>query len=106
MKTVAVVAGAAAAVTSLTVGAWAATGDSGPAPKREAVAAPGRGVNAAAAPAGAAAPAVQPKTAKPTGLVKPGQVLRVGVWFRSPNRKYGLVQQPDGNLVLYQGKKA
>jgi hypothetical protein len=100
----AVAAGIAAAVTSLSVGAWAATGYSHPAPKKEAPAAQPK-VNAAAAPADAPAAEVQPKSAA-TGLVKPGQVLRVGKWVRSPNGKYGLIQQTDGNLVLYQGKKA
>jgi hypothetical protein len=104
IKTIAVAAGVAAAATSLSVGAWAATGDSRPAPKKKtAVAQPT--VNAAAEPADAKASDLQPKSA-PTGLVKSGQVLRAGKFVRSPNGKYRLIQQTDGNLVLYQGKKA
>jgi hypothetical protein len=47
-----------------------------------------------------------PAEEPPSGLVKGGQILKPGKFVRSPNEKYGLVQQTDGNLVLYQGKKA
>jgi len=105
IKTIAVAAGVTAAVTSLSVGAWAATGGSHPAsPKKEAAASP-RKADAAAVAAGAPSTAARPKNSA-TGLVKSGQVLRPGKYVRSPNEKYGLLQQTDGNLVFYQGKKA
>jgi hypothetical protein len=105
IKTIAVAAGVTAAVTSLSVGAWAATGGSHPAARKKQVAAAPQGADAAAVAAGAPSTAARPRSG-PTGLVKPGQVLRAGKYVRSPNEKYGLVQQTDGNLVFYQGKKA
>ncbi|MGH3380912.1 MAG: hypothetical protein ACRDP6_39870 [Actinoallomurus sp.] len=105
IKTIAVAAGVTAAVTSLSVGAWAATGGSHPAsPKKEAAASP-RKADAAAVAAGAPSTAARPKSSA-TGLFKSGQVLRPGKYVRSPNEKYGLLQQTDGNLVFSQGKKA
>jgi hypothetical protein len=104
IKTIAVAAGVTAAVTSLSVGAWAATGGSRPAPpKKQAVSTP-QNADAAAVPAGAPSTDAQPKSS-PTGLFKSGQTLRPGKYVRSPNEKYGLLQQTDGNLVFYQGKK-
>jgi exopolysaccharide biosynthesis protein len=105
MKTIAVAAGVVAAATSLSVGAWAATGNAHPASKSAKAPVTRPKANAAAAPADARTSDVQPKSA-PTGLVKGGQILKPGTFVRSPNEKYGLVQQTDGNLVLYQGKKA
>jgi len=67
------------------------------------------------APAGVRAAAAAPLTAAPTraarsfdGVLKPGQMLRPGQSVHSPSRRFELVQQTDGNLVLYHlanGKK-
>jgi hypothetical protein len=109
MKTIAVAAGVTAAVTSLSVGAWAATGHSTPAAKKKpAASAAESGAKVAAAPAGRPQSDLQPKSsaASASGIVRPGTVFKVGKWVKSANGKYGLVLQSDGNLVLYQGKKA
>lgn len=36
-------------------------------------------------------------------VLRPGHVLSPGQYLLSPNKRYALNQQPDGNLVLYQG---
>jgi hypothetical protein len=38
-----------------------------------------------------------------TGLLRPGHALRPGQSIRSKNGQYRLIQQNDGNLVLYHG---
>lgn len=110
ISTIAVVAGAAAAITSLSVGAWAATGGiMHPAAEKTHATAAQPGVGTAAVPAGAPSADVRPRSAAAapaTGLVKPGRILRPGAYVRSPNHEYGLLQQTDGNLVLYRGKTA
>jgi exopolysaccharide biosynthesis protein len=102
IKTIMVAGGVAVAATSLSVGAWAATGHSKPAARQKPAAVP--------AETNVGSSGVQTNDVKdtsvPTGLVKPGQVLHAGKWVRSPNKKYGLILQTDGNLVLYHGKKA
>ncbi|GAA2620642.1 hypothetical protein SMC26_16915 [Actinomadura fulvescens] len=39
-------------------------------------------------------------------LLKPGQTLKAGKFRKSRNGKYRLIQQQDGNLVLYKGRRA
>jgi len=68
-----------------------------------------------AARAGVHGAAAAPLTAAPAraarsfdGVLKPGQMLRTGQSVHSPSRRFELVQQSDGNLVLYHlsnGKK-
>jgi len=63
-------------------------------------------VAASEAPAGARAPAAPlPSSSVPPALIKPGTRLSAGQALRSPNGKYTLTQQPDGNLVLADDAK-
>ncbi|MFC4913737.1 hypothetical protein [Actinomadura gamaensis] len=52
-----------------------------------------------------AAPSAQPRTeaAAARSVLKPGQTLKAGQALRSPNGRYKLVMQSDGNLVVYRG---
>jgi hypothetical protein len=43
---------------------------------------------------------------KASGLLRPGALLRTGHAVRSPNKRYTLLMQTDGNLVLYRGRTA
>lgn len=52
-----------------------------------------------------AAPTAQ-ETRAVGDLLKPGQILKPGQYRKSRNGKYRLIQQKDGNLVLYKGRKA
>ncbi|MEV0400473.1 hypothetical protein [Actinoallomurus sp. NPDC050550] len=109
IKRVATVAGVAAAATSLSVAAWAMTGDSHPNTKNVSATRPqSSAVNSAAT--SATAPGEQALAAtgakRAPGLLKAGQILKAGQYVRSPNKTYALIQQTDGNLVLYKGKKA
>jgi DNA-binding beta-propeller fold protein YncE len=56
------------------------------------------------APSGAAAKR-STATSSATGTLKAGSVLAPGNILYSPNHKYGLVMQTDGNLVLYNQAK-
>jgi hypothetical protein len=72
-------------------------------------------LNQAAAPAArvsaptaarVSAPAAAQATARVSNVLRAGQVLWAGHYLRSANKQYTLLQQQDGNLVLYRGKKA
>ncbi|GAA4637526.1 hypothetical protein GCM10023196_091670 [Actinoallomurus vinaceus] len=109
IKRVATVAGVAAAATSLSIAAWAMTGDSHSTTKNVSASRPQSSV-ANAADTSATAPGEQAFAAtsakRAPGVLKAGQILKAGQYVRSPNKKYLLAQQTDGNLVLYRGKKA
>ncbi|WP_051468805.1 hypothetical protein [Actinomadura oligospora] len=39
-------------------------------------------------------------------VLKPGQTLKAGQYLRSPDGRYKLAMQSDGNLVVYRGSKS
>jgi hypothetical protein len=45
-------------------------------------------------------------SAMPRSILKTSQILYQGEFLQSPNGKFKLVLQTDGNLVLYEGEKA
>lgn len=45
---------------------------------------------------------VKPTEFSPSNTLQPGSTLQPGASIFSPNKKYKLIYQPDGNLVLYR----
>ncbi len=62
------------------------------------------GVGAGTAGANTATPAAKANSAAPAavGVLRGGVILRAGHYLRSPNGRYGFLQQSDGNAVIYR----
>lgn len=106
VKHIAVITAVSAGVVAAAGGAWAVSGNGGSHHAARTASAGTVNTTAQVAQDGTAAQAATASARKVASVLRPGQMLKPGQYLRSPNKKYILLQQTDGNLVLYQGRTA